>query len=140
MTEVDRKIEALHEQAKSGKKATVALDKDITRFEDMLHYARVYAENRKYIKGYEKSKDKERYYLTHGYEIEIANDAIDRLKNAGLNPDGIDLQKMDTDYKLLKKDRANTSSAYKSAEKECEKLKNFEMILHPTWVPSSPRR
>ena len=125
MSEVDSKIESLHAQAKSGKKATVALDKGITRFEDLLHYARVYAENGKYIKGYEKSKDKERYYRTHGYEIEIANGAIDRLKNAGLDPDGIDLPKMESDYELLKTDRANTSSAYKSAEKECEKLKKL---------------
>ncbi len=125
LSEVDKKIESLHEQAKSGKKATVALDKEITHFEDLLHFARVYAENKKYIKGYEKSKDKERYYRTHGYEIEIANGAIDRLRNAGLDPDGIDLQKMEADYELLKSDRANTSSAYKSAEKECERLKKL---------------
>ena len=122
---LDAKIESLHQQAKSGKKATIALDKDITKFEDLLHYAYVYDENKKYIKGYEKSKDKERYYRTHGYEIEIANGAIDRLKNAGLDPERIDLQKMKADYELLKTDRANTSSAYKSAEKECEKLKKL---------------
>ena len=122
---LDAKIETLHHQAKAGKKATISLDKDITKFEDLLHYAHVYDENKKYIKGYEKSKDKERYYRTHGYEIEIANGATDRLKNAGLDPDGIDLQKMESDYELLKTDRANTSSAYKSAEKEYEKLKKL---------------
>ena len=125
LAEVEEKIESLHQQAKSGKKATVKLDKDITRFEDLLHYARVYNENKKYIKGYEKSKDKERYYRAHGYEIEIANGAIDRLKNAGLDPDGIDLQKMESDYELMKSDRAATSSAYQSAEKECDKLRKL---------------
>lgn len=123
--DVDKKIVSLHQQAKSGKKATIALDKDISRFEEVLHYARIYTEKKKYIKGYEKSKDKERYYRTHGYEIEVATGAIDRLKNAGLDPDGIDLHKMEADYELLKTDRANTSSAYLSAEKECEKLKKL---------------
>lgn len=122
---LDAKIDSLHKQAKEGKKATIALDKDITIFEDLLHYAHVYNENKKYIRGYEKSKDKERYYRAHGYEIEIANGAIDRLKNAGLDPNGIDLQKMESDYELLKTDRTNTSSAYKAAEKECEKLKKL---------------
>ena len=120
---LDAKIDSLHKQAKEGKKATIALDKDITRFEDLLHYAHVYNENKKYIRGYEKSKDKERYYRTHGYDIEIANGAIDRLKNAGLDPDRIDLQKMESDYAVMTADREKTSSAYKAAEKECEKLK-----------------
>lgn len=122
---LDAKIESLHKQAKEGKKATIALDKDITRFEDLLHYAHVYNENKKYIRGYEKSKDKERYYRTHGYDIEIANGAIDRLKNAGLDPDRIDLQKMESDYTVMTADREKTSSAYKAAEKECEKLKKL---------------
>lgn len=122
---LDAKIESLHNQAKEGKKATIALDKDITRFEDLLHYAHVYNENKKYIRGYEKSKDKERYYRAHGYDIEIANGAIDRLKNAGLDPDRIDLQKMESDYAVMTADREKTSSAYKAAEKECEKLKKL---------------
>ena len=122
---LDAKIDSLHKQAKEGKKATIALDKDITRFEDLLHYAHVYNENKKYIRGYEKSKDKERYYRTNGYDIEIANGAIDRLKNAGLDPDRIDLQKMESDYAVMTADREKTSSAYKAAEKECEKLKKL---------------
>lgn len=122
---LDAKIDSLHKQAKEGKKATIALDKGITRFEDLLHYAHVYNENKKYIRGYEKSKDKERYYRTHGYDIEIANGAIDRLKNAGLDPDRIDLQKMESDYAVMTADREKTSSAYKAAEKECEKLKKL---------------
>ena len=122
---LDAKIESLHKQAKEGKKATIALDKDITRFEDLLHYAHVYNENKKYIRGYEKSKDKERYYRAHGYDIEIANGAIDRLKNAGLDPDRIDLQKMESDYAVMTADREKTSSAYKAVEKECEKLKKL---------------
>ena len=122
---LDAKIESLHKQAKEGKKATIALDKDITKFEDLLHYAHVYDENKKYIRGYERSKDKERYYRAHGYDIEIANGAIDRLKNAGLDPDRIDLQKMESDYAVMTADREKTSSAYKAAEKECEKLKKL---------------
>lgn len=126
---LDAKIESLHKQAKKGKKATIALDKDITKFEDLLHYAHVYNENKKYIRGYERSKDKERYYRTHGYDIEIANGAIDRLKNAGLDPDRIDLQKMESDYAVMTADREKTSTAYNAAEKECEKLKKLREDL-----------
>ena len=55
----------------------------------------------------------------------LANGAIDRLKNAGLDPDRIDLQKMESDYAVMTADREKTSSTYKSAEKECDKLKKL---------------
>ena len=122
---LNEKIESLHTQAVNGKRSTVALDKQIIRFEEILHYARVYTENKKYIHGYEKSKDKDRYYRTHGYEIEVANGAIDRLRNAGLDPGRFNLQKMEEDYLLLKKDRASSSKAYKETEKECRKLEKL---------------
>ena len=126
---LDARIETLHQQAKSGKKSTVALDKEITKFEDLLHYARVYAENRKYIKGYEKSKDPDRYYRTHGDQIEMATGAIHHLRNAGLDPDGINLQQMESDYRQITADRAKISASYKSAEKECEELQNLRNDL-----------
>ena len=63
----------------------------------------------------------------YGYlkKRKLANGAIDRLKNAGLDPDRIDLQKMESDYAVMTADREKTSSAYKAAEKECEKLKKL---------------
>jgi hypothetical protein len=128
---LDAKIDSLYKQAKEGKKATIALDKDITKFEDLLHYAHVYNENKKYIRGYERSKDKERYYRTHGYDIEIANGAIDRLKNAGLDPDRIDLQKMESDYAVMTADREKHHPHTRLRKKNAKSLKSFEMILRP---------
>ena len=69
----------------------------------------------------------------YGYlkKRKLANGTIDRLKNAGLDPDRIDLQKMESDYAVMTADREKTSSAYKAAEKNVKSLKSFEMILRP---------
>lgn len=126
---LEAKIESLHQRAKSGKKATVALDKKLTGFEDLLHYSKVYSENRKYIKAYEKSKDPDRYYRTHGDQIEMATGALHHLTNAGLDPDKIDLVQVESDYRQMTADRAKMSASYKSAEKECEELKKLRNEL-----------
>lgn len=123
---LESKIQSLHTRAKTGKKATVSMDKKLTKFADLLHYARVYSDNGKYIKGYEKSKDPDRYYRTHGDAIEMATAAVHRLKNAGLDPNRIDLQQMELDYRKMTTEREQMSAAYKSAEKECEKLKKLQ--------------
>ena len=95
----------------------------------MLHYSKVYSENRKYIKAYEKSKDPDRYYRTHGDQIEMATGALHHLTNAGLDPNKIDLVQMESDYRQMTANRAKMSASYKSAEKECEELKKLRNEL-----------
>ena len=122
---LNRRIEELHDQAKNSRQATVALDKQIAVFENLLHYARVYSENKKYLKRYEKSKDPDRYYRTHGDDIEMATGALHHLKNAGLDPDKINLSQMENDYMQVISDREKTYAAYKSSQKEYAELKKL---------------
>jgi len=119
---LDTAIEALHQQSKNSRKATVALDKKIAEFENLLHYARVYSENKKYLRAYSKSKDPDRYYRLHGDRIEMATGAVHHLKNAGLDPDRINLSQMEKDYSMMAGDRTKTYAAYRSAEKEFKEL------------------
>ena len=41
------------------------------------------------------------------------------------NPDSINLQQMESDYRQMSADRAKMSASYKSAEKECQELQNL---------------
>ena len=59
----------------------------------------------------------------------MATAAIHRLKNAGLDPDKINLHQMESDYAQMTSDRATASATYKSAEKECEHLKKLREDL-----------
>ena len=123
LEEVDEKIEALHLQAKSGKKTVVSLDKQRKEIAEIVRYARQYEEKKKYAKNYEKSKDPERYYQAHSYDLHLAWGAQDILENAGINPEIMNLHEIESRYEKLCDDRENASDAYKNAERECEDLK-----------------
>ena len=129
LDEVDEKIESLHKQAKAGKKATISLEKEIKTAADILHYARQYSETAKYDHNYKKSKDPERYYQAHSYNLHLAWGARDILENAGINPETINLQDIESRYEKLNADRQKTGDTYKKAEKECEKLKQSRDAL-----------
>ena len=121
--EVDAKIEALHMQAKTGKKAVVSLDKQRKEAAEIVRYARQYEEKKKYASNYEKSKDPERYYQSHSYDLHLAWGARDILENAGINPESMNLHEIESRYEKLCADREKSSEAYKKAERECEELK-----------------
>ena len=123
--EVNERIDALHLQARTGKKTTVALDKQIKDAAEILRYARQYGEKKKYAGNYEKSKDQERYYRTHSYDLHLAWGAAEILENAGINPKDMSLQKIESQYQNLCADRRTSSAAYKKAEKESHELKQF---------------
>ena len=129
MEEVDERIESLHQQAKTGKKTTISLEKEIKSAAEILRYARQYAEKRKYDRNYKKSKDPERYYQTHSYDLHLAWGARDILESAGINPETMNLQEIEARYEKLCSDRQSTSDAYKKAERECEKLKQSRDAL-----------
>ena len=123
--EVNKKIDALHLQAKTGKKTTVNLDKEKKSAAEILRYARQYSEKGKYARNYKKSKDPERYYQAHSYDIHLAWSAAEILEKAGINPETMNLHDLEMQYEKLCKDRQTTSDAYKKAERDCENLKKL---------------
>lgn len=129
LEEVDERIEALHQQAKTGKKTTISLEKDIKSAAEILRYARQYTEKAKYERNYKKSKDPERYYQDHNYDLHLAWGARDILESAGINPETMNLQEIESRYEKLCADRQTTSDAYKKAERECDKLKQSRDAL-----------
>lgn len=125
MEEVNEKIDALHLQARTGKKTTIALDKQIKGTAEILRYAKQYSEKGKYARNYAKSRDKERYYQAHSYDLHLAWGAAEILENAGINPEALDLHTIESRYQNLNADRRTASAAYKKAEKECDELKQY---------------
>ena len=129
MEEVSEKIDALHLQVRTGKKTTIAFDKQIKNVAEILRYARQYDEKKKYARNYEKSVDKERYYRSHSYDLHLAWGAAEILENAGINPEDMSLQKIKMQYQNLCSDRRASSVAYKAVEKERDELKQFRNQL-----------
>ena len=63
------------------------------------------------------------------YDLHLAWGARDILESAGINPETINLQDIESRYEKLCADRMATSDAYKKAERECEKLKQSRDAL-----------
>ena len=124
--ELDEKIEALHLQAKTGKKTTVSLDKELKQAGEILRYARQYAEKKKYEAAYDKSKDPERYYRAHHDDICLSVGVREVLNSYGINASAINLPNLETEFARLTADRERSISSYKNAEKECENLKKLK--------------
>ncbi len=82
-------------------------------------------EKEKYARNYKKSKDPERYYQAHSYDIHLAWSAAETLEKAGVNPETLNLHDLESKYENLCNDRQAASDAYKKAERECENLQNL---------------
>jgi len=122
MDELDDKISSLHDDAKSGKKTVIALEKEIKSFSEIVKFARQYEENKKYEFHYKKSKDPERYYREHSDQLALVWGAKDILENAGINPKSINLHEIENHLKELTERHKKLSNQYRSADKEFEKL------------------
>ena len=125
LNDVEAGIDSLHLLAKTGKKTAVSLDKQKKSAAEILRYARQYAEKGKYAQNHKKSKDPERYYQTHSYDIHLAWSAAEILEQAGINPVAMNLHDLESKYEKLCNDRQAASDAYKKAERECENLKSL---------------
>ena len=139
LDEVDAKIESLHQQAKIGKKTTVRLDKEIKAASEVVTFARQYSEKARFARFYKKSKDPERYYQNHSYDIQLAWGAADILKRAGIDPDRMNLKDIESKYAQLVKDRQTVSKSYKQLERECAALKKSRDMLQE-YIKGQPTR
>ncbi len=123
LSEVDERIEALHDQNKESKKTVISLDKDIKLLQEAITFARQYAENQQYEDEYEKAKDKEKFYRSHRHELALVDGARDRLKSLGMDAKKIDLPGLEAMYKTAKQDRNKAHALYVSSSKEYDTLK-----------------
>jgi len=129
LQEVDDKIRSLHTQAVTAKRTTVALDKRKKASAEVLTYARQYSEKKRYLQAYKKSKDPDRYYREHSYDLHLAWGAEDILKANGINPETMKLKDIESEYRQICSDCDKTYAEYRNAEKECAELTGYRHTL-----------
>lgn len=129
MSELDAKIDTLALQSKTARHTAISIEKELKQASELLLYARQYTENKKYESAYERSKDPDRYYRNRHTEIHMAWGAKDHLKNAGLDPDKLDINRLKSMVARLNSDHEKSVTTYKSAQKECDELKKLRTEL-----------
>ena len=95
----------------------------------MLTYARQYSEKKRYLHAYKKSKDPDRYYREHSYDLHLAWGAEDILKANRIDPETMKLKDIESEYRQICSDRDKTYEEYKNAEKECTELTGYRDTL-----------
>ena len=118
-------LEELHKKARADKKEVVRLDKEIQNFRQILNFARQYEENKKYADAYNTSKDPDRYYRSHHYQLTLFWGAEERLQHFGVDTRKFKLKDIEEHYKQLTADRSRLAESYKAKEAEYTRLKKM---------------
>ncbi len=118
-------LEELHKKARADKKEVVKLDKELQNFRQILNFARQYEENKKYADAYNTSKDPDRYYRSHHYQLTLFWGAEERLQHFGVDTRKFKLKDIEEHYKQLTADRSRLAESYKAKEAEYTRLKKM---------------
>ena len=124
--ELHARIKELQIQARNEKRTVADLDKKIREFNQILTFAKRYAENKKYGDNYQKSKDKERYEREHDYQLRLYEGAKSWLKNSGIDPATLKVKDIEEHLQKLKTDRKALYDSYHLKEREHNRLNSIE--------------
>ena len=123
MGELQDKIDAVTRSISENRSQLVALDNQIRELSEALSYATQYANNRIFNYRYKKSKDPDRYMQSHESQLMLFDAANKKLRDMGIDPEKMDVEKMHADLLSLKDKRLSVQGSYKSLQKEEKELR-----------------
>ena len=128
------KITELHEQVRQEKLRVKDMEKELRTFNQILTFAQQYIETKKYNTAYEHSKDQDRYYREHNYELTLYWSAVEHLQEFGVDIATVRLKDIEEHIQKLTADHDQLVASFKSKEKEHTKLsqmyKSFNEFLN----------
>ena len=131
--ELEREIAEKNATAKTARSKIVDLEHEMKAKAEILKYAKQYAANRKYQRGYEKAKDQDDYFRSHETQIILFGGAENMLKRYGIKTASLDVEKMQAEYDAMAVQKAKLKKTYQVAEKEAaeadKQLKNIRQYL-----------
>jgi outer membrane murein-binding lipoprotein Lpp len=133
LEELEQKISERNATVKAARSAIVDLEHEMKAKAEILKYAKQYMANRKYQRGYEKTKDQDAYFRNHETQIILFGGAENMLKRYGVKMASLDVEKMQAEYDAMTAQKAKLKKGYQTAEKEAmeadKQLKNIRQYL-----------
>ena len=126
---LESKISELQSQVKKGKDSIKSIEQELHTFNQILTFARQYVETKKYNTAYENSKDQDRYFRNHSYELSLYWAACEHLKDLGVDASTIKLRDIEEHIHKLSADKSQLVASYKTKEKEYTKLRQMDDSL-----------
>ena len=133
LAELEHKIAVKTEAGKSAKQSVVELEHRIKDLAEIIEYAQQYKDNRSYHISYKKAKNPDAYFRRYESQIILYGGARRMLEQAGINLNGLNVDKLNAEYQELMKQKSELTSTYKDCEKEVRelnrKLENLNQYL-----------
>ncbi len=122
LSELQKQIDEKTAEAKSARSELVELEHKMKKVAELLLYAQQYHDNKPYQEKYTKSRDPDRYLRMHETQLILYDGAERMLQKMGLDPKSINSAEIRADYEAMQIQKASLEKAYKSAEKDAQKL------------------
>ena len=98
---LESKISELQFQVKNEKDTIKAIEQELRTFNQILTFGRQHTETKKYNDAYETSKDQDRYFRNHSYELNLYWSACEHLKELGVDVSTIRLKDIEEHIQKL---------------------------------------
>lgn len=129
---------------KSAHSSASKLDKQIKTAGEILKYAKQYSENKVYSDRLSSSKEPDRYFRNHDAQILLYNGANNFLRMHNIDPDRMDIPKMEEAFKIMQEKSASLKETYSSAKKEItvldKRMQSLEQYINAPAQHSTQRK
>ena len=133
LSDLEHKTTVKTEAGKSAKQSVVELEHRMKDLAEIIKYAEQYKDNRSYYIAYKKAKNPDAYFRRYESQIILYGGARRMLEQAGINLNGLNVDKLNAEYQELMKQKSELTSTYKDCEKEVRelnrKLENLNQYL-----------
>lgn len=138
-TELNGKINSLSEQSKAANNSIVSIEHRMRELAETIKYVQQYRENKSFYDRYEKAKDKDHFLRKYEFKIILFSGAERMLMQRGIEPEHMNLEKLQVDYQRLVGKKKELTATHKSAQTEIKELelirKNMEQFLQLQKTP-----
>lgn len=137
IAELKASIEQKREVAKTAKASLVSIESDMKELGEIIKYAEIYKQNKRFHDAYKKSKDPDAYLRDrrndHEAKLIIYDSAVRFLKEHGINPQTMDLEKLKQKFQQMELQKSQILSTWEGAHSDISQmelqLENLEKYM-----------
>lgn len=122
IAELKASIEQKREVAKTAKASLVSVESDMKELGEIIKYAEIYKQNKRFHDAYKKSKDPDAYLRDrrndHEAKLIIYDSAVRFLKEHGINPKTMDLEKLKQKFQQMELQKSQILSTWEGAHSD----------------------
>lgn len=138
IAELKASIEQKREVAKTAKASLVSVESDMKELGEIIKYAEIYKQNKRFHDAYKKSKDPDAYLRDrrndHEAKLIIYDSAVRFLKEHGINPKTMDLEKLKQKFQQMELQKSQILSTWEGAHSDILQMELQLENLENTWV------